>query len=211
MSERYPEGFSWSVSTKRYRNKATGRFLKNTTVQKVRDDFIEQNYGIVQDLTTSLARGERLLRTWESEVWNRINITFTAEYLAGRGGKNAITSADRKIIGSMLKDQRQFLRDFTQTIANDGMSEAMIQSRIKLYLNSSRQAFERGKSQAYGLKLPAYPADGSSECGANDRCHWEISEKSDRIDAYWRLSVAEHCGTCLDRGTRWNPYTVRKD
>jgi hypothetical protein len=210
MSERYPDGFAWASSTKRYRNVATGRFIKGSTIQRLRDQFIAENQGIVRDLTTSLADGTRSTRQWESEVWTRIEIVFNAEFMAARGGRNALTDSDRNALARMLSSQRSYLRNFAEEIQRGTLSEAMIQARVKLYLNSARQAFEHGKASAWNIVLPAYPADGSSECGANDRCWWEISGDSVRIEAHWRLSVAEHCGDCQDRASRWNPYVILK-
>jgi hypothetical protein len=209
-SDRYPDGFAWSQNVRRYRNKATGRFVAQATIQRLRDEFVDGQYGFLEDLTAGLADGTRTLRSWEAELWDRIKIAFNAEFLAGRGGRNALTSADRTAIARMLKEQRAYLRRFVEEIANGTFTEAAINTRGKMYLNASRHAFERGKARSWGLRLPAYPADGSTECLTNDRCYWDITEKPDRYNCYWRLSVAEHCSTCLDRAGQWTPYVVYK-
>jgi len=202
--------FAWVRSIKRYRDLRTGRFISATTVQNLRDSYLDTQFTTVEDLTAQLADGDRTLRSWEDEIWHRIKIAFNAEFMAGRGGRNALTQADKAAMGRMLKTQRQFLRGFAEEIRDGGLSERQIAYRAKLYINAARQAFERGKARSWGLRLPAYPADGSSECKTNDRCFWVIEEKPDRYNAYWRLSVAEHCSTCLDRGVRWSPYVVYK-
>lgn len=209
-SETYPDGFTWSKSTRRYRDKATGRFVPGRSIQNLRDAFVASQEQFVTDLAASLADG-MMLRRWEAEMWDRIKIAYDAEFLAGRGGRNAITNADRSAMARMLKKQRGFLRNFANDIAGGEMTEAAIANRSKLYVRSARQAFERGKARAWGIRLPAYPADGSSECMANDRCSWEIVDRPTKVDAYWRLSVAEHCSTCIDRASRWSPYTIQKD
>lgn len=202
--------FVWVKNAKRYRELATGRFLSFKTIQDLRDAFVDTQYGFIDDLTAQLADGDRTLRSWESELWNRIKIAFDAEYLAGRGGRNAMEQADRTALARLRKIQREFLRGFADEIADGGLSEKQIAARAKLYINSSRQAFERGKARSHALRLPAYPADGSSECQANDRCYWRIEEKTDRWNCYWTLSIAEHCSTCKDRGVQWAPYVVYK-
>jgi len=200
----------WVRSAKRYRDTKTGRFLARSVVQDLRDSYIDAESTFIADITAQLADGDRTLRSWEAELWDRVKIAFNAEFMAGRGGRNALTQSDKSAMARMLKSQRQFLRDFSEEIRSGTMSEAMIRSRADLYINASRQAFEKGKARSFDLRLPAYPADGSSECMANDRCSWEIAEKPDRYNCTWRLSVAEHCSTCLDRAGQWNPYVVYK-
>jgi predicted nucleic acid-binding Zn ribbon protein len=193
--------YAWSQSARRYRDLATGRFLSASDFQNLRESFADTQNQTIEDLTAQLANGDRTLRSWEAEVWTRIRIAFDAEFMAGRGGRNALTDADRSLIARLRKTQREFLRSFAEEIADGGFSEAKIAARAKLYVASSRQAFERGKARSWNLRLPAYPADGSSECMANDRCYWSIDDKPDRVNCYWRLSVAEHCSTCLDRAS----------
>lgn len=209
-SEDYPDGFTWSTSTRRYRDKATGRFIKATAIQSLRDQFVETQYRFAENMAASLADGGMTLRKWESEFWARVERVYIAEYMAGRGGINAMTAKDRANLSRMLTRQRKFLRNFAEDIATGDLSEDMIAFRSKLYISSATQAFERGKASAWNIRLPAYPGDGSTACMANCRCWWEISEKADLVRAYWRLSVAEHCKDCLGRATRWSPYEIER-
>jgi hypothetical protein len=46
----------------------------------------------------------------------------------------------------------------------------------------------------------------------NCKCRWEIvpvDKKKGDYDAYWRMSDAEHCQTCIERAQRWNPLRIR--
>lgn len=206
----YPEGFSWSQEAHRYRNKKDGRFVAERTILKGRDAFISRQVEIVNNLTSSLLDGGMTLSAWETAMKDRIRTAHTAEFLFGRGGKNAITDADKQAARKVIREQRLFLRSFTESIRQGDLSEKQIRARARMYARSSTQSFERGRARAWNVRLPAYPADGSAECLSNDRCHWRYGDKPDAVLAYWTLGAGEHCGTCLDRSRRWNPYRVEK-
>lgn len=176
----------------------------------MRDDFIATQETTLVNLARSLADGGLTLRRWESEVQERLTRMHTAAYLAARGGRNAMTDADRRAIRKIVNDQRRYLRKFAEKIADGNMTAAQIERRVVLYARSARQSFERGRAAAFRVRLPAYPADGSAPCLVNDKCHWELVDKPDEVWAYWRLGVAEHCDTCVDRARRWAPYKAKR-
>lgn len=136
--------------------------------------------------------------------------TYVAEYLAGRGGRNAMTQADWGRLGHMLREQYTYLNDFAADVAAGKLSEAQIAARAASYFNSATQAFERGRAAARGLSLPAMPGDGSTECRSNCKCRWEIEETSTEWRATWTQSAAEHCPTCNERAGMWNPLVIQK-
>lgn len=137
--------------------------------------------------------------------------TYSAAYMAGRGGRNAMTPSDWGKLGAMLKEQYKFLNDFAAEVAAGQLSEQQIAARAALYFNSATQATERGRSAARGLTLPAYPGDGSTECRSNCKCRLDIEETSTEWRVYWRLGAAEkHCTTCPERAATWAPLVVPK-
>jgi hypothetical protein len=93
--------------------------------------------------------------------------------------------------------------------------EAQIAARSKMYFNSAREAFERGKLRALGVPdLPAYPGDGSTACLTNCRCVWNCEQ--DTIDnepvwnCFWDIQGPDdaNCQDCLDRHNDWYPLVV---
>ena len=57
------------------------------------------------------------------------------------------------------------------------LHEAQIANRSQMYMDSSREAFERGKMRAHGvLELPEYPGGGSTPCLTRCRCEWIYEE-----------------------------------
>lgn len=161
----------------------------------------------------ALGRGDWTVRRWELEIRDRLKRVYLAEYMLGRGGKNAMTPADYGRVGNMLRDQYEFLRGFALDVQAGTMSEAQIAARTQLYHESAIQAFERGKSAAYSgdLILPAYPADGRTRCKARCKCRWLIRETKAAWKAYWKRGTSESCQDCIDRERLYNPYTVSKE
>jgi hypothetical protein len=123
-----------------------------------------------------------------------------------------MTPADWGAVGRLVRDQYAFAHRFAADIAAGQLSEAQIGARSGLYIDSSTQAFERGRSASYGLPaLPEYPADGSQACRSNCKCRWDIRETEDSWECRWLLNrAAEHCDSCVANADRWNPLVLAK-
>lgn len=202
--------YEFSTEARRYRDTETGRFLGKAKVLELRDGFLDTQKSNVRSLAGKLSAGDLDLKGWEKAVRAEIKKTFLAEALLGCGGQNAMTARGYGTVGSQVKAQYKFLREFAREIAEDGMSEARIGARSELYIAAARQAYEKARAGAFGLKLPAYPGDGQTECVTRCRCHWDISETDDEFQAFWRLGGSEHCDTCEENAGKWNPLTVAK-
>lgn len=108
------------------------------------------------------------------------------QYMLGRGGRAQMTSADWGRVGAMIKEQYQYFRGprpgggtplFDQL---ENLSAKQIARRATMYINASREAFEKGQYQSI-------IAAGF-------------------IEVFWSLGIAEHCPDCLDQNTvGWRP------
>lgn len=140
---------------------------------------------------------------------------YIRQYILGRGGREQMTSADWGSIGGDLAFQYRKLDEFTAQIEEGLISEAQAVARARMYTNSARQAFEKADIRARGLpELPQYPADGNQICLSNCNCFWRIVDVIvDGVligwDCFWELRPAEHCDTCLENNSKWNPFEVR--
>lgn len=205
----------WDTTSRRYRNVETGRWISHTKVAELRNEFAAAQRQWADTAASAMTRGDWTVRRWELEVRDRLKRVYTAEYMLGRGGKNAMTQADYGRVGSMLKEQYDYLRNFALYVQNGEMSEAQIAARTQLYHESSIQAFERGKAAAYStdeedLNLPAYPGDGRTPCRARCKCRWSIRETKKSWKAYWLRSKAESCSGCITRSQLYNPFVQLK-
>lgn len=176
----------------------------------LRDTFSARQAEKVKDLASKVSSGLTVAE-WERDMRAIIRTSTIDQYVLGRGGRHAMTPADWGRVGRMVREQYKYASAFAAEIAAGKLSEAQIAARARLYMASSTAAFERGRAASFrGLKLPAYPADGSQECLANCKCHWEIEELDDRFEATWVLGVADHCATCVRNAGEWSPFVQVK-
>lgn len=161
-------------------------------------------------ISERLASGEYTLERWNNEMRRAIKDNYIAQYLLGRGGRNAMTQSDWGRVGGLLSNQYRYLDIFAQDISSGLLTSNQISSRSGLYIDSATQAYERARAASRLLVLPAYPGDGTTICMANDKCSWSIVEFENRWEATWTLSPAEHCETCLQRSREWAPLVIYK-
>ena len=75
---------------------------------------------------------------------------------------------------------------------------------------AAKATYWRGATLGYNL--PAYPADGSSECLGNCGCVWSLTvfdEEQGNLNAWWIRGKDDSCPTCIDRAGRWAPLRIR--
>lgn len=179
----------------------------------VRDGLAAGEESVV-GLAGAYEAGELSAEDWQQAMRNEIKGEYLRQYMLGRGGRNAMTARDWGIVGSQIKEQYQFLRDFAGQVAAGALAAGQITTRAKMYVRSAREGFERARAEAIGnIRLPAYPGDGSTRCLTNCKCNWRLVKRIEGgvligVDAFWELSPAEHCEDCLLRASRWSPLFV---
>lgn len=205
---------AWEFDTrpKRFRDTRSGRFLSTEKAVDLRDGFQLRRQQDLVALNARLAEEELTLQQWEAEVQQLVRNVHAAEYIMGRGGLAAMTDEDWTAIERLSAEQWGYLRQFADDVGAGRLSEAQTLARARLYLESSRHAYERGRSAAFGVSLPAYPCDGSSECKSRCKCHWQLVEDTDAgvVRATWKRSASESCRTCRQRGSQWAPLVITR-
>lgn len=205
--------YTWIPDRKRYRDEQSGRLLTERRMHTLRDRWVKDLKSRVRDLADGLDEGTLQVGDWERQMRQIVKDAHVDQYQLGRGGRNVMTQRDWGRLGRALRTQYEYLNGFARDIADGKLSTAQIKSRAAMYLDSTRQSFDRGRERAYGaLRLPAYPADGKTACRANCRCVWTIRETKKEWRATWKVNAsAEHCADCLRRAARWNPYVQTKE
>lgn len=208
-------GWVWEPRARRYREKASGRFIDQTRLRELRNLWTDRMLARSDRLVERLAAKEIDLPTWVGEMRNLIKDTYGAQYMAARGGRHAMTQSDWGRVGRMVRDQYGYLQGFARDLAGGRLSEGQAMVRARLYIESSTQAFEQGKRESFGLPagaLPQMPGDGQTECLTNCRCYWHIRELADRWECTWTLDPeAEHCGDCETNAAAWAPLVIYKE
>jgi len=206
--------WAWDPSVKRFRDGETGRLVRADTIRSLRDRFVESQEGVVGELAGALARDEITLQQWEASFRQLILRALTAEYLLGRGGRQAMTPRDWGTIGALAKAQYEFARGFAADLAAGKLETAAdVEGRMAMYFGAAREAHEIGRSEAYGMpRLPAYPCDGGTPCLTGCKCSWSITETSTEWRATWRLGAAQqHCAGCSSRALSYALYVTQKE
>jgi hypothetical protein len=194
-----------------YRHELTGRTITQKGMRRLFDSYQTRARIEVRNLAQRLADGVIDMKQWEAGMREVIKDTYSTGYMLGRGGKLQMTQADWGSVGGQLKNQYRYLNGFYEAVAAGDLTPAQIGARAELYINSATQSIERGRARGLGApELPAWPADGSSECLASCRCFWSIEETDTEWLATWTLTPAEHCPTCLERAQIWNPLLIPK-
>jgi hypothetical protein len=203
----------WDPAIKRFRDTETGRLVRADTIRSLRDRFVESQEQQVGELAGALARAEITLQQWEFAFRQLILRALTAEYLLGRGGRQAMTQRDWGTIGALAKAQYEFARGFAADLAAGNLDTAdAVAGRMAMYFGATREAHEIGRSEAYGMpRLPAYPCDGGTPCLTGCMCSWAIEETATEWRATWRLGMAQqHCSGCIGRAAAYAPIVMER-
>ena len=201
--------YIWLPDLQRYRDTATGRWASSAEVRGWGQTRMDDAADHARGMAGALAERDITLGQWERNMREQIKEQYVQQYLLGRGGRDLMTAEDWGSIGGSLAEQYSWLNKFSAQIATGELSEKQIAARSEMYLHSAREMFEKARSRAQGApELPAYPGDGSTICLTNCRCFWELEKRPDRWLAYWRITAAESCATCIERAGEWAPYEL---
>ncbi|WP_300267812.1 hypothetical protein [Microbacterium sp.] len=204
----------WESGTRRYRDRETGRFISERRALELRDRYVEsrgaQMRGFVDGVLDGIDPTDR--QAWGRAVsrvnrlgWRRIENTMITEYVYGRGGINAMTSADRAVLQSMLTEQRRYWRNFMTEARSGDLSAKQISARAQMYHHTSTAFHERGRARAWGVVLPAEPGDGGTPCLSYCKCHWSFRAIEGGVECYW-TPTGNPCPGCEQNSNAWSPF-----
>lgn len=145
---------------------------------------------------------------WQQEIARQLARYHAASMLAG-AGVDTLSKPQTAAVTSDLATHLHFLDRFGVVVRDGKQWDRGWNARAEMYAQSIKTPYWRGRTKM--LPLPAMPADGTSQCLTNCLCSWDIEELDgdNNYDCYWRLSAAESCATCIQRGKDWSPLQVR--
>ena len=195
----------------RYVTRQGSTSITGNELLEARDLFTAKKADEIGLLAQELMNGNLSIQQWTLNFREELKKIYIDQYMAGRGGLDAMTQADWGSIGGQLRNQYRYMDRFASDIASGKLSAAQVEARMRLYANSATQANERGKRVAAGVPpMPQYPGDGNTVCRSNCHCNWEYVEMDESWLCYWRLNPAEHCPDCVENSERWNPLVFSK-
>lgn len=140
--------YYFDATLQRYRNNK-GQFVSNEAIAQLRQSHQQQ---LEQDLSTVaglLKNGKIGLGAWEEATAEVLKRMHLQSYLLGRGGQSQISETDARILGDRLRNEYRYLRGFADELKSTGMSEAMFDSRLRMYLQAHRGSYELGRFQGH--------------------------------------------------------------
>jgi hypothetical protein len=165
----------------------------------------------IQATTQELEQGRIDSADWEMRLARLLMRYISASVLLGLGERALDEQANQAVLNAMRTQVTDYLHPFAQEIAQSPEFKTAWYQRASMYGESIIAPYWQASTRF--LRLPAYPADLSAECGQSDRCRWWldwIDEARLDCDAYWMGEKDSRiCPTCLDRSERWSPLKVR--
>lgn len=202
-----------------YRNSKTKKRLAAEDLLEIRNDFIDAQRLTFSEsraafdersIVSALVSGLKTVQEWLYEMRQKVRDIFNAQYMLGRGGRNAMFQSDLDSQTDAIASQFDFLQAFAEQVRQGELSAKQIAARAELYMEASTSVFEEGKASSHGITLPEYPGDGNQICGVRCRCTWILVPSKDRVNAFWTLNpLAKHCESCRENAAKWAPYVVK--
>ncbi len=170
--------YYWDELVGRYRDER-GRFVSKETVYIYVNQSIKISGNVVSSLATFVYEGNISVNDWMNSMRQEIKDEYIRQYLSFAGGREAMTQADWGRIGGMLGEQYKYLDNFANDIASGKLTEAQINARSQMYINSAREAREKSR------KI-------SAEKAGFDEVYWELNPQ------------LENCPDCVEfNGMDW--------
>jgi hypothetical protein len=200
----------WDESAHRYRSASTGRFLSPTTEAELRAAFVEARRLEIRALGRGLGDGSLTVNAFRRALRDEIEALNGVEYMFGRGGRRAMTLADRQALSAIIAQEWAYADNFAIQAAAGGLSAGQIEARAAQYAAAGHKAAEAGRMASYeGFRAPAMPGVGTV-CRSNCRCSWAVTETEDGWRARWVRHATDSCSTCIEREARYGEYIQSK-
>jgi hypothetical protein len=173
--------YSYNPRSRRYHDRASGRFVSAKRVRFAVDTIIDKESAKLRNVAQQLVDGSINLAEWQIQTAALVKNLHVAMGLAANGGLHNTSAADLGFIGTQLKEQYQYLRDFALQIKKGEQAlDGTLVARAALYGQAARGTYERVVARA------------ARNGGATQ-------EKS-------VLGAADHCSKCVGEAKKgWQP------
>ena len=164
--------FKWEEKQARYRDTSTGKFVKAETVTKLSTASIQATGDVAGGLAEKYTNKELRGREFKTIMRDEIKREVIRQYVLGRGGLERMDAKGWGQTGATIADQYKYLDGFVDELKN--LSQEQIAARAKMYINSAREGYEKGRAAAVKAS------------GAFTEEHWVVDASK------------ENCSGCLE-------------
>ncbi len=168
--------FAYDAKSLRYRHTGSGKFVSAKQVRAAVDHVIDAESLKIRAISQQLVNREISLAEWQLRMSAQIKTLHVTMGLAASGGKNAVSASDLGYIGSQIKEQYKFLRQFAKDIKTGKQKlNGSLVARSALYAQSARGTYEK-------VRVRSAVQNGLTEekniLGASDHCSGCLTEQS---------------------------------
>ena len=169
------------------------------------------------DLMLDPLEGKTHTPAWFMDrMTGRLKNLYISTVAAGAGGIGNVSRHEMRTVDRALSEQRQFLmrwRAYLERTPKERWSRGQIITRAMMYPESAKSLLSWQQTTVnIGMpELPFQPKDRTI-CYSGCKCRWEIvviDKENGDFNAFWRMSPAEHCQTCINRAAVCNPLEIR--
>lgn len=190
----------------RYRDEK-GRFTSQAELWRLSEKSIASTTDELREAALTLPPTE-----FEQLARRFIKLEVIKQYTLGIGGRDGLSQIDYGVMGGVIADQYRYFDKMMAEYEAGNISPQEVARRIAMYVNSTREAFERANARARGIpSLPDYPGSGHTQCKTNCKCRIEYHFRKNMWEVYWIRSAAESCSDCIDYSNEWSPLIVELD
>jgi hypothetical protein len=118
-----------------------GRFVPRTEVRRVIDEYLENKSKQVRTLAEQLRNREISIAQWQRAMEQNIARVHLANAAAAKGGWHALGQSDYGRIGSLVKQEYKYLREFAVQIENGLPLDGRFTARVEQYSQAGRHTF----------------------------------------------------------------------
>src|SRR3972149_1294018 len=111
-------GYSWNADAGRYIDNETGRFVSSSAVRDALEQVMDQSALNMNALSQQLLDGNISLASWQSSMMAEIKAAHVAAGAAANGGWGQMTQSDWGAVGQLVREQYDYLRNFSSQIAS---------------------------------------------------------------------------------------------
>ena len=191
-----------------------GNPASQSDLWKLSEQSIDERKDYVTYLAAQVSSGAMSVPEWQLEMRDTLVKELTRQYMLGLGGSREMTAEDYGSIGGMASDQIRYLNKFAEKIANGEYTEGQIARISRMYMNGTREAFERANARTRDLPtMPAYPGSGKACLGlTNCGCHWMYNYNGESWECYWIVDPSkENCELCIQHSVEWGPLLLEPE
>lgn len=164
-------GFTWDTSIARYRDRATGQLVSESTVLDTVEGFATYAQRNMSNITQQYLDGKIDIKAWQQGMRQEIKDAHLVGAMAGRGGRDAMTQADWGRQGARLRQQYGYLDGLAWERVGGEVSDAQMMARARMYANKARTSYYDGQTAA--------------------------NEAAEFTEERRVLNPAEHCDDCI--------------